>query len=299
LKDNKQIFLHLYCTGPKNTSLPTFLLEAGGGACTTSYFAIQGELEKERRVCSYDRAGYGWSLSSIMPRSVPQIINELIKLLDLAGEKGPFVLVGHSVGAQLIQYFAKENPQLVSGLMLIDGGYTDYVKLIAPAYNWTQSDIDAMKRATLEILDITRSVSVLGLMRFVVRTPLYHPPEKRHIHEILYGHNRNWCSQWGDIKGMGDIDDLVANVSIGNLPVVVLSAGMTVNSTCEEAGITPGTKDCEIHLMVCEAYKKSAEKVAHSLSTNGSFIICPTPCSHGVVWEDPDYVIAVIRKYFF
>ncbi|MCX6539753.1 MAG: alpha/beta hydrolase [Acidobacteria bacterium] len=57
-------------------------------------------------MCSYDRAGYGWSGPAIEPRTSLQIARELKALLNMAGEKGPYVLVGHSFGGFNIRVVA-------------------------------------------------------------------------------------------------------------------------------------------------------------------------------------------------
>ena len=50
--------IHLYCTG---RGTPTVILEAGAGSFSIDWALVQPEVAKTTRVCSYDRAGYGWS----------------------------------------------------------------------------------------------------------------------------------------------------------------------------------------------------------------------------------------------
>ena len=50
--------MHLYCTGEGS---PTIVLDAGMGNYSTAWAKVQPELSKTTRVCSYDRAGMGWS----------------------------------------------------------------------------------------------------------------------------------------------------------------------------------------------------------------------------------------------
>src|SRR5258708_6347111 len=88
--------LHLYCTGDGG---PTVLLEFGLDGSYLDWYRVQPEVSKFARVCSYDRAGYGWSDVSAQPR-VPSIMSaELHQLLVNAGEKPPYILVGHSLGS--------------------------------------------------------------------------------------------------------------------------------------------------------------------------------------------------------
>ena len=88
--------LHLYCTG---TGGPTVVLEHGHSATYLDWFRVQPRLATFPRVCSYDRAGYGWSDPSPKERLPSVMAEELHTLLNAAGEKPPYILVGHSFGA--------------------------------------------------------------------------------------------------------------------------------------------------------------------------------------------------------
>jgi pimeloyl-ACP methyl ester carboxylesterase len=61
------------------------------------WFKVQPEVAKFTRVCSYDRAGYGLSDPGPEPRTSLQMANELKTFLGAAGEREPYVLVGHSL----------------------------------------------------------------------------------------------------------------------------------------------------------------------------------------------------------
>jgi pimeloyl-ACP methyl ester carboxylesterase len=77
-------------------------------------------LSLETRVCAYDRAGYGQSEPGPMPRDSQRAADELHQLLVNSGEDGPFLLVGHSLGALNMQVYAHIYPEQVIGLVLLD-----------------------------------------------------------------------------------------------------------------------------------------------------------------------------------
>ncbi len=117
--------LHLDCRG---TSEVTIVMEAGAGGTSLSWSAVQPELTENLRVCTYDRAGMGWSEPGPSPRSGTQIVSELNLLLENAGIDGPLVLVGHSFGGLLVQQYARQFPHQVAGLVLVDAVHPDFIR---------------------------------------------------------------------------------------------------------------------------------------------------------------------------
>jgi hypothetical protein len=69
--------LRLNCVGgllpARNGSSPTIILESGLGGVTPYWSYVLPGLANLTRVCEYDRAGYGWSQSGVLPRSSQQI----------------------------------------------------------------------------------------------------------------------------------------------------------------------------------------------------------------------------------
>jgi pimeloyl-ACP methyl ester carboxylesterase len=82
-------------------------------------------------VCSYDRAGDGWSDLGPHPRTLHQIVLELHTLLEKAGVEPPFILVGHSYGGWLVQLYASTYPAQARGMVLVDPGESDPLRLTA------------------------------------------------------------------------------------------------------------------------------------------------------------------------
>src|SRR6185312_2579002 len=112
--------MRLVCEGPKSDR-PTVWMEAGAFGLAADFAAIQEKLTaKGLRSCAYDRAGMGWSDEGPKPRDSEAIVSDLEKLIAASGERGPFVLMGHSMAGLHTRLFAGRNPQLVAGLVLIE-----------------------------------------------------------------------------------------------------------------------------------------------------------------------------------
>lgn len=112
--------LHVSCSG---SGRPTVVVETGLGDFSFDWALVQREVSRFARICTYDRAGYAWSDPGPKPRTFAQINLELHDALQKLGEKGPFVLVGHSYGGPVMMNYATVYPQDTAGLVLVDSAH--------------------------------------------------------------------------------------------------------------------------------------------------------------------------------
>ena len=109
--------LHVVCVG---RGPPTVVLEAGIGEDVFAWLKVQELLAGFTRVCSYDRAGYGWSDRGPKPRTLNVLTAELDYIVRYAADGQPVILVGPSLGGLIVQHYARNHPILVQGLILLD-----------------------------------------------------------------------------------------------------------------------------------------------------------------------------------
>lgn len=109
--------LHLHCTGE---GTPTVVLEAPAAGISVGWAWVQEDLARLTRVCSYDRAGLGWSEAGNGGYRAARVPEELHTMLERAGEPGPFVMVGHELGASYARMFASRFRNETAALVLID-----------------------------------------------------------------------------------------------------------------------------------------------------------------------------------
>jgi pimeloyl-ACP methyl ester carboxylesterase len=109
--------MHISCTGQGQ---PTIILDAGLGSDSFHWGGIQPALSTITRVCSYDRAGFGWSDPLPAPRDADHIAHELHQLVLQASITGPIVLMGHSIAGIYMRDYAMRYPSGLAGLVFVD-----------------------------------------------------------------------------------------------------------------------------------------------------------------------------------
>jgi pimeloyl-ACP methyl ester carboxylesterase len=104
----------------KGSSGPTVLFEAGIAATNLNWFHIQEAVSRFASTASYDRGGLGWSSPCRTARTPANIAAELHQMLEGAGIKPPYILVGHSFGGLVMRRFALNFPEEVTSMVLVD-----------------------------------------------------------------------------------------------------------------------------------------------------------------------------------
>jgi pimeloyl-ACP methyl ester carboxylesterase len=112
--------LHLLCSGQ---GPPTVILVAGGGAFAIDWTLVQPLVAGTTRVCSYDRAGLGWSDPGPAEETVEETTEDLHQLLRAARETGPYILVGASIGGIYIRAYQHAFPHDVAGLIFANSSH--------------------------------------------------------------------------------------------------------------------------------------------------------------------------------
>jgi pimeloyl-ACP methyl ester carboxylesterase len=105
---------------------PAIIFSSGLGDTLDSWRSVQAPIAAEcGRTLAYNRAGYEGSDAATGPRDAETIVAELRAELQRRGIAPPYVLVGHSLGGLYMQYFARQFPEEVAGLVLVDSTHWD------------------------------------------------------------------------------------------------------------------------------------------------------------------------------
>ena len=309
--------MHILCKGPTGAG-STFIFEAGGGSFSASFFALQDRLVTAgRRSCIYDRAGYGWSDVLIVPTNSFQPVLHLHELLRTIGEPAPYILVGHSVGGQLIQLYAALFPSQVSGLAMLDS-VPDFIyplSLTTKPMNSivTFAELQPYLTFIKPIIDLYRVASPFGMHRWLqTASSDYQPTNRKNYYNAGYGKSLNWHAQYFDYLGSPHMIEILDSFSsqkylngfgwptLVNVGTPVL--GIIANSTAGGPGplCSSSTDDsCTPQARVGRAYYDGARLQTITLSNNATFTVCDAPCSHSFVWTDKvDWVAERILAKF-
>jgi pimeloyl-ACP methyl ester carboxylesterase len=186
--------LYLDCRGAGG---PTIVLEAGAGSDASTWVTVHDDLAAIARTCAYDRAGRGRS----DPRglhTVEDAVADLRALLSAAGERGPYLLTGHSLGGVYVRVFAATHRDDVTGIVLVDAFNPDLqddwihplLGDLRPEY---ERGLDGLRDtvALWESLDWPtseaqlRAASVVGLPIGIVVAPRHEPRLDEQTNEAI------------------------------------------------------------------------------------------------------------------
>jgi pimeloyl-ACP methyl ester carboxylesterase len=209
--------LHINCSG---SGSPTVVIDAGWGDWSLGWSWVQPAVAKETRVCTYDRAGMGYSEAGPLPRDAEHFAAELHTLLDRAGIPGPIVLVGHSLGGLPVRVFTHEYPAKVAGVVLIESMSPEQAK-----GSTTGSKPGTPPQPSGP--SIPSLLARIGIVRLFAGPALNLPAEAKPAYAAFTVTPRA-VQAWAD-EGSGlpaSLAEAGAVKSFGDLPLIVLSAAL-------------------------------------------------------------------------
>lgn len=109
--------LNLRCSGE---GAPVVMLESGATADSMAWHKVQPSIAKSTKVCAYDRAGFGFSDEGPLPRDLDADAKDLHALIHASKIATPVVLVGHSLGTNIVRRYAGKYPADVGAIVLVD-----------------------------------------------------------------------------------------------------------------------------------------------------------------------------------
>jgi pimeloyl-ACP methyl ester carboxylesterase len=261
--------MHIDCTGEGS---PTVVLESGLGDSYVSWRKVQPQIAKFTRVCSYDRAGLGYSDASSQPRTSRIIASELHALLQAAGIAPPYVLVGHSMGGYDVRLYASLYRSEVTGMVLVDASHPEQENRFPPELK----NMEGSWLREAEFLEYTMPFGVPRLLGLCDEDPVQRAAEC------------DWHAAHEGVEEMKAFPEsasqTAATGALGDMPLAVLSHDPDKPSADLPADLAKPTND---------VWEKMQEELAH-LSSKGTQTIAKNS-SHYIQIDRPDVVIDAVR----
>jgi pimeloyl-ACP methyl ester carboxylesterase len=262
--------LHINCTGQ---GIPAVILDSGLGDGYASWRKVQPQIAGFTRVCSYDRAGYGYSDSSPQPRNSREIAGELHTLLHNAKIAPPYILVGHSMGGFDVRLYASLYRSEVAGMVLVDSSHPEQRKRFPPALN----DMDAGWLREQEFLQVAMPFGLPRLLGFCGNDAEARAAECNFhsVHESV-----------AELKAVSEsAAETAATGSLGDIPLAVLSEDPnTPQYDLSEDLVKPAN----------DAWQQMQNELAQ-LSTLSTHTIAKNS-GHYIQLDRPDVVVEGVRE---
>lgn len=259
--------IHLSCSGAGER---TYVLEAGATGFAETWDWVQGNLDDRARVCSYDRAGMGLSEPNPDGFSVDGVAADLHTALSNAGEAGPYIMVGHSLGGLLVRDFAATYPDEVEALVLVDPSHEDQLE------HFNEEAVSQVRNFS-SLLDTLSTASTFGLLH------LYSPlmagaeglqGEALKVAEFNAQSRSHLTASADEMAHWDDIADRVRARPLSTLlPVLVVTAGQAVPGSESITDVVP-----RLHADIAKRFVKGAHVTIPS-GNHFSLVMKPEPAS--------------------
>jgi pimeloyl-ACP methyl ester carboxylesterase len=262
--------LHVNCSGQ---GTPVAILDSGLGDSYVSWSKVQPEIAKFTRVCSYDRAGLGFSDSRPRPSTSKVMAEELHTLLHNAGISPPYVLVGHSTGGYNVRLFASFYRNEVAGMVLVDSSHPEQERRFPSALN----DMDKTWVREQEFLAYSMPFGIPRLLGFCDTDPTVRAAD---------------CNFHSAREGLAALKmfpesavEAATAGSLGDLPLAVLT---------HDPDKPQPDLPTDLEKPVNDAWQQMQEELAH-LSTRSTHVIAKNS-GHYIQFDRPELVIEAVRN---
>ncbi|MEV7864025.1 alpha/beta fold hydrolase [Streptomyces hirsutus] len=147
--------MHVLAEGER-AGMPTVVWMPGGHVGGYAMYHLHALMRGEARSVLVDRPGTGWSGPGPFPRTTAREAEELLTVLEAAGEEGPFVFVGHSFGGLLVANAARRRPDRLAGVVLLDPTPPHVIAFGPPLPELRKASAGQLRRALWELFGLRR-----------------------------------------------------------------------------------------------------------------------------------------------
>jgi pimeloyl-ACP methyl ester carboxylesterase len=299
--------INLVCLGHGS---PTVILSAGLDAWSVWWWTVQPTLAKRTRVCAWDRAGYGFSSPSPDPQDIVHTTEDLERALTRGGIRGPYLMVGHSLGGDEALRFTDLHRHSVVGMVLVDPDIPNRAaveertapQFAALARASGKQYVKQLEDCAAELREGTLKPSTPRFERCTITSAPLDPRLKAAIARLNANPERLLTQASTEKEHYTDSREVMNGVRrYGDMPLIVLTAGRDDSSAL--SAIPPGTPGASTPVELAELRRQIALFLrdgwgpAHdayaALSTRGRNRLVPDS-GHNIPINKPEVVISAV-----
>jgi pimeloyl-ACP methyl ester carboxylesterase len=266
--------LHVLCKG--DAPGPTVVIEQGLAGPSILWWPVQDAVAQFARVCTYDRAGFHWSDPAPGERNMLDAVHDLHAVLTRAKIPGPYVLVGHSYGGPLVRVFAREYPNEVAGLVLVDTPDESIV---------FRKSFDDYNRGLRRMFAVMQAAASVGVLRwvFTLRPEPSLGPDARAAFAAMFGRAGQFRAARNDSRALERIPPQLRGPggfgTLGSMPLSVITHGQPFQGPA----------------VALEDGWSEAQRNLARLSSNSELVVAANS-NHMVNLDEPQVVVEAIRR---
>jgi pimeloyl-ACP methyl ester carboxylesterase len=274
--------IHLDCRG---SGTPIVVFESGLDVYgSLSWSAVQEPVARFTRACSYDRAGIMWSDRASGVRDGAAIAADLHKALQAAGEKGPYVMVGHSLGGPYVMAFTKQFGSDVAGIVFVDASHPDQQRRLKEAIGKSVAESTTGPK-------VLAALAWTGLPRLITRSLGQRAAPARANAAMVARLPRSLAPMLDELAAIDETFKEAGTLrSLGDRPLIVLTAAAPYEAAdLATLGLT-SEQGQRLQTVWFELHRDES-----SWSSNGREIRL-ADAHHYIQFERPDAVIGAVRE---
>lgn len=268
--------MNIYCTG---TGSPTVVLDAGAGDATEVWRKVQGPISERTRVCSYDRAGMGFSDGAASRRDAQSIVSDLHSLLHRADIEPPYVLVAHSIAGLYAPLYADRYPNEVAGMVLVDPTPPYVYRREAPV----APDVIKLAKGGEELARSCYNAAASGELKTGNKAYADCLDTSGQQHSLSFWYD--YLSETSSVEGADSVEARRAQRNYGNMPLIVLTAA--------DGFKLPGVPKAQ-QIAAWKTWNAMHDELARNSSVGVNFVVHDS--GHYIQLEQPSAVISAVNE---
>lgn len=275
--------IQLDCRGAGS---PTVVFESWlGSDGSLGWSNVHEEIAKTTRACAYSRAGIMWSDPTDIHQNGKSIAEDLHATLNKAGEFGPYVLVGHSIGGPYIMIYTKYFGKDVAGLVFVDASHPEQEQRLNAAMT-NEPELMQLK------LKIGAAFNWTGIVRAVAAHDEKNPNVPDRVDQAIKAYVST--SLGAMLKESDALNESLAEAgtfrTLGDRPVIVLTAAKPL----DEKSLAQMNITAEQGVQFQKIWEQMQDEEASWSSQSQHWIV--RDAGHCIQCERPDMVIAAVRS---